>query len=426
MRKRLVDHLRSLVWRRDRHVLASITAGLVGQASVVVSGPLVARALGPEGRGQLALVIATLIVVVELASLGGASALAYLIPLRELAGRAVLRDHAWWFLGTACAAGTLTALVVVRFVPGHLGLATGALAASAAAAYLLMRYLLAWIQGERWFGVLHVARPIPAVFYALGSLLLFTHPSYVGVSTFLGVHLAGSIACIAYVWWRTRDFSTSGTARLARADLVSFGARSVVGTSTPLDSLSLDQVATGALVGTRALGLYAVGQSFANLSTFVLQSMGFVVGPRLAVIRDLHERRRLAMRWTARATGTAAAIMVSVQFVLEPLTLLLFGDDFRPSVPLGRVLVVAGMMLSIRKFLGVLLLGLDRPGAAGLGEGIALAVFALFAAILHVSWGVMGLAWALLAAGTVASLFLFITLVRALPATIDEAPGGTS
>lgn len=416
MRDRRVGIVRT---RPNRQVLGSVGAGLVGQAAVVLSGPLVARQLGPEDRGELALMTAAIIIACEGVSVGTTNAIAYLIPLHHADGRTVLRQHArtiavaMVLTGGASAAA---AAVVVGPAP-----ALTSVAFLAGASYLAMRLATAWAQGEQWFGLLNRARPIPALVYAGGALCLYL----LGIGSLAGLltfQVLGNLACIGLLGVVARGLPPAGTGSLPLSTLVRFGRRSLVGTASPLDSLAVDQVAVGARLGSTELGYYAVGGSFANLPTFVLQSMGVVVGPRAASTSDPAARRRLVLRWSARAVLVAAAIVSVVQAVLAPAVVLLFGAEFEPSVPIARILVLAGGLLALRKFLTAMLLGTGSSAGPAWGEVAALATFAAVFAALARPLGLEGAAWAMVAAGASACVTMGVLLHRRLSPIPNEVP----
>ena len=62
--------MRAIPRRLRSPTAGSVVAGLGIQAALVVSGPILARMLGLEGRGQLAALILWPIVIAQLGSLG--------------------------------------------------------------------------------------------------------------------------------------------------------------------------------------------------------------------------------------------------------------------------------------------------------------------------------------------------------------------
>ena len=85
---------RSVVGRRrgsSRDAALAVATGFAIQAVLVVTGPLLARMLGPDGRGYLAALILWPIVITQLGNLGIPSALTYSIARDSSASRALAR-----------------------------------------------------------------------------------------------------------------------------------------------------------------------------------------------------------------------------------------------------------------------------------------------------------------------------------------------
>ena len=74
-----------------RDAALAVATGFAIQAVLVVTGPLLARMLGPDGRGYLAALILWPLVITQLGNLGIPSALTYSIARDSSASRAVAR-----------------------------------------------------------------------------------------------------------------------------------------------------------------------------------------------------------------------------------------------------------------------------------------------------------------------------------------------
>src|SRR5688572_7701167 len=74
-----------------KSTIGSLGAGGAGQAALVVSGILAARALGPENRGHLALLTLVPWVVCQLGLLGVPNAVTYYVARDHRAAPAIMR-----------------------------------------------------------------------------------------------------------------------------------------------------------------------------------------------------------------------------------------------------------------------------------------------------------------------------------------------
>ena len=138
-------------------------------------------------------------------------------------------------------------------------------------------YGLAILQGRRDFAAFNTLRLLPAVAYgtlAVASSLL----DVAGLPQFT-LWYAGSYADVSAVTVttalrRSKPHLVPGAP--SAGEMARFGARGLLGTVSPLETLRLDQAIVGLFLSPTALGLYVVGVSFTNLPRFIAQSIGFV------------------------------------------------------------------------------------------------------------------------------------------------------
>jgi O-antigen/teichoic acid export membrane protein len=105
---------------------------------------------------------------------------------------------------------------------------------------------------------------------------------------------------------------------------------------------------------------------------------------------------------------------------------LLFGDAFRPAIPLAQILLVAGFLLGVRRAVLPGLRGLGLPGIGSYSELVALLVFAGLVPFALQSATGLGVAIAFLISAVVAIVFLAIlcyaSITRASGAQVADAP----
>jgi glycosyltransferase involved in cell wall biosynthesis/O-antigen/teichoic acid export membrane protein len=125
----------------------------------------------------------------------------------------------------------------------------------------------------------------------------------------------------------------------------------------------LDLLALPFRVSPAALGLYAVGAAPAQALIF-LGSAGALRG-----LTGEAERRDM------RAIA-AVAVLASVWFFLAPSVIpLLFGDAFRGSIPVARILAIGAVAGFALQEAGGRLVGDSRPGALAIAQGIGAGTF---------------------------------------------------
>ena len=356
----------------------TLATSLMSQAFTLVTGIVAARALGVEGRGDLALLWITPLALVTLGSIGLPQATAY------FTARAGTEDHQRAVISTARATAAPVALgLTLLYLAGVLvlttegsDLRTAALVNVPLVALILFQSVgVTSLQGLQDFDLFNITRILPVALYASGAVLLVTF----GWATLLGLVVAsisGFAIATLFTWHKVRTrLNGIGSGRVPRKRLFSFGFRGVLGDVNPLEDARLDQLIVGFLIDPRALGLYVSAASFSNLPTFIATSLGSVAMPRIAAANRRRAQWAQARRATAITAILVALVVGVLQLLLPTLIEFLFGPEFLGAVPIGRILVVAGAALAMKRLLTSLAKGLGRPGYGSLAELVNLLGF---------------------------------------------------
>jgi len=389
---------------------------VVVQGSLFLSGTLLVRGLGVGLRGELALVSAFVGIGAQLGLMGLPVAVVYFVSSRRVPARRVLARIARVTVLQVGVVSLLAAggLVVVGLtgesltypfiepvfvVAGTLVFTGGALA-------------LAGVQGEQRFTALTLLQALPLLLYAvLVALLYFTHtgngPLYLAAST------VGWLAVPVLVWRilrRTRPDDDEGVVP-SPPEVRSFGRNAALASASPTDLLGIDQVLIGSTLGHHALGLYVVGWAFETATVLPGAVLAGFVAPRVAAVPP-SMAIRVAWTWVVRLAVVSIAVCLAVELVLAPLMVFAFGDGVRPGVGTARILVAAGVLLGMRRFLGVLLQSLGQPRWSTWAELASLLTMAAGVLVLGAAYGVHGAATAMGLAGLVGTVVQLVMLVR--------------
>jgi O-antigen/teichoic acid export membrane protein len=164
--------------------------------------------------------------------------------------------------------------------------------------------------------------------------------------------------------------------RLAWQTLV-FGAKTLPGRISVLGTYRLDQWLLGTIVGARELGLYSVAVAWSEALFFLPTTVVAVQRPDLVRGSPEEAGRRAAAVFRASAVATIVGTVGLV--VAAPwLCVGLFGESFRGSVGMLRLLALGGIGIVVLKQLGNALTAQRKP----LHETAALAfTFALTIAL---------------------------------------------
>jgi O-antigen/teichoic acid export membrane protein len=356
-----------------------LLASVVAQLALVVSGPLVVRMLGVSDRGRLALVFAVVLLVSQVGVAGVPAAVTWFVASRRLDAAAFLVRLQRQFVGQVVGCSVLAGVVVLLLdLVGHplprpwlFAVVAGAGVAGVMAAMLGM----AALQGQQRFGALARLQPLPAVSYALATALLLVTGGG-SVAMLLAINLAGW-AVVAMVSLRLVAQSAGdpagspgpadGTEWPSPRDVRTYARSALVTTAAPIDTLGIEQLLVGLIGGHYLLGLFSIGWAFETGPVVLLVALASFVGPRVSALGQV-ERPAFVRRWLLVATGLGVAACLVIQLVLAPVLVLAFGADAEPAVPLARVLVVAGVVLGLRRITSACLVGLGRAAAATLAE----------------------------------------------------------
>lgn len=392
----------------------SLVASGLAQLLLIVSGVLVARSLGPEDRGYLALLVVVSGVCILIGTLGLPLAATYYIARdrshsRQIASSllrfAVFQVAATLALQTAVLAALVlnepgrvkaAALVSLGIVPGILAFAFGT----------------AILQGQQRFTAFNALRILPTAVYvaavlvivALGAADLVLIMTTWAAANFIGGFLALAVAVLGL----PRE-SAEGPAP-TRSEMRRFGLKSLFGSISPIDALRLDQAVVGLLLTPVALGFYVVAQAFTNLPRIVAYSIGVVAYPQVASQQDSAAARRILWRFFFIGVALSALVALMLGVAAGELVTLFFGSEFSDATSIARILLLGTLFMAARRVLTDGVNGLGHPGLGTLGEVASWVLLIPSVAILLPRFGVEGVALALTFSWG-ASLVLMLVLV---------------
>jgi O-antigen/teichoic acid export membrane protein len=354
------------VMSRARGAAGLTVANAAYIACGLVTGTIVARALGPEGRGTLAAILVPFYLAPTIVSLG--------LPV-YLTRRAARQDrgpHALLTLALlALGAGALAFVVMIFladvFAEGrdtvHEQLLIGfALMPLISLGYVLQGYALGQ---ERW-RLLAIARVAPGVLAIAGLAALAATDSLTVANAALVNFASALVVALMWIVGLRRERVGRASRAIAR-EAVAFGGKAWLGTLATVGNNRLDQVLMVTLVSARQLGLYVVAVSVASVSAIVVGALHSTMFPRVA------RGDREAVGFTLRLTLAIVAVTHLVLAAMTPFVLpALFGDDFRDAVPMVWLLLAAGIPGAGAFVMSGALTSAGHPGLSTAAEIVAL------------------------------------------------------
>lgn len=394
-----------------RDAALAVATGFAIQAVLVVTGPLLARMLGPDGRGYLAALILWPLVITQLGNLGIPSALTYSIARDSSASRAVARLGLSFALPQALlliAFQSLWLLLILHGDPHEVRVA-GWLTLALVPAMLGQQYGLALLQGHMKLRLFNGLRLLPWALYAIGVAALFVvgdHAIQPIVGALVAAFLISGTACI---YCGLRFSRGEAPPSVGRRFLLSFGLRGLMSSLSAVDVLRPDQVVLALFLSPAALGLYVVGLAFTNLPYFIAKSVGLITFPWVASRTEEGDARRTMWSLFWLTTGIAVLLVAVLCASAHWLVPFFFGGQFDAAVTVTYIVLPGTIFLSARRVLSEGLKGRGYPLAGTLGELLALAWVAVALAVFVPLWGIYGAA-AALASSYVVSLVMLVGL----------------
>lgn len=199
--------------------------------------------------------------------------------------------------------------------------------------------------------------------------------------------------------------------RVAFAELFSFGKWVGVGGVIAYFIAQGDTLATGRLLGTAAVGYYALAFGLALLPAVEIgRTLGTVLFPHLSRLTQ-GERGPLFLAIVRSVFLVSIPASIGLAMISEPLVRIVYGEKWLPMLPILHVLLVYGGIKTLSYLIEPLYLSMARPRAIMAASSVHLIVMMGLMAPFAWTFGVRGVALAVLA-GAVTSLIYLLYGVR--------------
>ncbi len=359
-------------WRRAGGVIASRS---VAVPLGVVASIVVARALGPAGRGTFGVMMAIGAIGVQLGNLGLPSATVYALgrnprQLRELTGLALLVSLGVGAVLVLLAGG----LIATGVVSVALSAPLAWLAATwipAGLLFLLAENALLGLRAIRWYTLLQLGvDAASALVLALCFWVGWSAPERFWGAAFAVTALAalGALAVVR----RHAD----GRPAWPRAELLGpalrYGGRAYLSTLFAYLVINFDLLMVAGMRGAGEAGYYAVAGKVAELLSMAPAAIGAML---FATVSGMRQGRWAFTRRVTLALALAfPPVLILAALLARPVIGLLFGAAFLPAASALLWLLpgvyVLGLNMQLMNYLG----GTGMPLVTVVGPGIGLGV----------------------------------------------------
>jgi len=367
----------------------SVGTGVAIQATLMASGPLVARLLGPAGRGELAAIMIWPAALTFFGSLGLPAGTTYAIARGVGGPRELSRRMLKYALPQT------VALLAVQFAVfdavlggrGHAIWDAALVSLLLVPVLLAQQYGIALLQGAHRFRLFNAARVLPSALYAVfvAGLFVMHRDSLMGiVLAWLVANIATTLLC--YIGVYAYDDEPREHRGMGDREMFSFGLRGLFVSGSPVEAVRLDQMALAIFLPAAALGTYVVGLAITNLPSFVSKSVGVVAFPTVAAEKDIAKARQMVVRYTLLDLVLSLLIVAPLFAAAHWIIPLLFGNAFKSAVVISYLMLPGTVFLSVRRVLAEGLRGLGLPAIGTIAEIVALgwllAALAVFVPLL--------------------------------------------
>ena len=365
------------------------------QAANLATAMIAARALLPEGRGDLALIVLWPMLAAQVASLSLSEALLVLTASGRGDSRRLFATALWLTLALAAVAAAVAGFWLA---PATLALrpeevqAAGRLCLWLVPATLLSSLILDSLRGRLDHTGWAVLRSVQALAYLACAALAW----HLGAGL-MGFALAFVVShAVALLVSGFRLASKGGLAFVPDPEtarpLVGLGLRLHSGFVVQVLGGRVDQIAIALLLDPAQLGLYAAAMTLILGLLQLTASVSQAAFPKVLALPARPERAEAIRRTLVLVLAGIALAAVLLFALADPVVRLLFGPDFAPAADLVRLLLLGIVPHASREVFMVALKSDGRPLAVGQAEVLSLAFFVLALALLVPRHGTAGAA----------------------------------
>jgi len=395
------------------HFTGTLFANLTALFSITLYNILVARLLGPAGRGELAAITNWAIVGSVVANFGIPDAITYL-------GRRKAHDLNGMVISSIALTGMCSLLIIgilYPTMPWLLHAQSGDII-EFARLYLLIYLPVQCVNAivtkiplildkwDEWNGLRLIV--LPAFFLGIGTSYICRKVTAAGIAFSV---LAWYVIINALICVIEARYLKSWPTLAASRDLLKFGGPRVFGQFSSTLNLRLDQLVMASCMPPQLLGLYAVAVVWSNILTPLVETLSQIVFPHVASKGGTEsEKNRICV--IMRISITVTLLLTGFLLFLTPVIFpFVFGNDFEQAILPALILVVAAGVLGFKGVAGAVLNGLGQPKYGAIAEILGFIATGVGLAIFLPLWQITGAAIASLLSYTIAAFYL-VAVVR--------------
>lgn len=392
----------------------TMATSLVNLLTSLATGVIIARTLGPNGRGILTAVMLYGLLLANLGGLGIADALVYHAGRTEAGA---LKSPA---LASALGIGGVQSLILIlagwAILPSLLRTQSHS-TVSLAQTFLviiplvfLSQYPQAVLQGRLRLIEFNLARACAGVINAV-TLFVLWRLGAMSVELALAAFFSSTAVSCIFGMVAAADFSSRHASMGMTRVLLRYGLRSHAGNLASTFATQLDVLLLTAMAPPRELGYYVVATSAATAGSLIPAAASLVLFPTFANQPADAAPRALArfLMW-----GFVGALLLFPTLILiVPAALpLVYGSAFTAGAHLSLILVPGYLLRGAGQMLSAILRGSGSPMRASGGQIVGLLVLGTLVPVGISIRGAEGAAIAVTISAAAAFVWLLVTALR--------------
>jgi O-antigen/teichoic acid export membrane protein len=326
---------------------------------------IIARSLGPEGRGLYALAITIGALGVQFTNMGLHSSNTFYVArdpnlLSPLLGNSLLISFS---MGGLCA---VSAGLIFHTFP-ELAPVQGPILYMALAwipfglAYLLNQNLMLGIQETRSFNKLEIYNKTISLILILAVILSgWVSPSSLFATSFLAL-------LICFIWtFPILNKHLSRPIHLSRSlfgKYLPYGIKAYLGSLVGFLLLRVDMLMINQMLDKKDVGLYDIAISMSDMVYLFPMVVSTILFPKLSGISNIQQKWNLSKNTGIAMLIIMAVICIGVAALSSPLIHLLYGKLFMGSVPVFVVLIICKFLMAANSIFSIFIASIYVPWA---------------------------------------------------------------
>jgi len=365
----------------------------------LVISVIIARALGPEGRGVYSLAILLPGLLVTFTNLGINPATVFYVAKRKYSLREVFGNNIILTVSISILTVSIGLIIIPCFhnelFPGvgneYLLLALGLVPFPLF--FDFISHILVGMQKIKAYNILCLLQSFLFLILLSALLLGFQFGIKAAISAQIISSLLAGIALFFFVKKETQGIFFKPNRQYLK-DVPFYGFKAHLGGVISFLHYRIDLFLINIFLNPFAVGLYSVAVALAEGMWLISRSVGTVLFPKLASEKDSESLKQFTPLVCRHVLIIVFSVAVLLYFLSQWLIALLYSETFLGSIQPFRILLIGAVAVSGHSVLVYFLMAAGRPMLVSYITGISVILNIILNVILIPHWGIIGAAWA--------------------------------